>query len=299
MVFLSACALLCCGIGPGFGDAGGFSGSSSYGGGGGSFGGGSFGGGSSGGSYHYYGSSGSSGDDDLELGDVIFIIIVMVVIVLFSFLKSKAEGTLNKPQPAGASRTPDTQLSPISTLVERDPDFSASTVEEMIANVYVQMQHNWTAGNFEPMRPYFSNKLFSQFSNQLKEMTASGRVNYVENIAVLETHIRGWYETEGNEYIVMKVRTRIVDYTLDKDGKVVSGFKDKESYMEYEYVLARSSGSKTSTQTQQTVAGQCPNCGAPLNVSQSAKCDYCGTVIEAKDHTWVIVAIKGVSQQIV
>ena len=40
----------------------------------------------------------------------------------------------------------------------------------------------------------------------------------------------------------------------------------------------------------------CPNCGAPLDVNHSAKCEYCGQVITVDDYDWVISQIKGISQ---
>ena len=130
-------------------------------------------------------------------------------------------------------------------------------------------------------------------------MKNMGQTNYVNNIAVLEVSTRGWYEAKGNEYLVMKVRTRITDFTVDdRTGNVISGFKDAESFMTYEYTLSRTAGTKTTTMDKQTVAGQCPHCGAPINLAQSAKCEYCGTVIESKQHTWVITEIRGISQQI-
>ncbi len=282
-------------------DAGGFAGGTSYGGGGG-------GGGSSytGGSSHTYSSGGShsyssSSSGDLDWIDVVIALIIFLVIIGSGFVPSKKKGKSSsnrRQQPAGASKTPDSKLQPISALQARDPQFSAAAVEETIANVYVRMQQAWTAGNFEPMRPYFSNTLFSQFSNQLAGLTKQGKVNHVDNIAVLECAVRGWYETNGFEYLVLKVRTRITDYTVDKSGNVVGGFTDAESYMEYEYTLERPAGTLTTEQTAQTEAGECPNCGAPINLAQSAKCEYCGSVIESKRFTWVISIIKGISQRI-
>lgn len=282
-------------------DAGGFAGGSDYGGGGYDFGGSSYDYGGSSGYYHY--------DDDYSgSGEFGWIDVVVIIVILYLVFGPKpnlgGQGPSDKKrtaggaQPAGASRTPDSRLRPISALVERDPLFSAAAVEETIANVYVRMQQAWTAGDFEPMRPYFSNTLFSQFANQLAALTRQGRVNHVDNIAVLEASVRGWYESEGFEYLVMKVRTRITDYTLDLAGNVVSGFTDAESYMEYEYTLGRSAGTLTGAQAAQTQADECPNCGAPINLAQSARCAYCGTVVESSRFTWVITAIKGISQQI-
>lgn len=248
-----------------------------------------------------------SGDSEpMTLVDIVVVLIIIAIALLpgfvpFGTLMRHGSRQKRRPpasQPAGASRTSASQLHGFGKLQQRDPEFSPTAVEETIANVYVQMQQAWTAGDFEPMRPYFSNTLFSQFSNQLDALNKRGHTNHVDNIAVLETRARGWYETNGFEYLVMKVRTRITDYTTNRNGRVVSGHADAESYMEYEYTLGRPSGTKTTKQTAQTVAGECPNCGAPINLAQSAKCEYCGTVVESNRFTWVITQIRGISQQI-
>ena len=204
--------------------------------------------------------------------------------------------TSNRPE--GAARTPESKLRKVSTLQKRDPLFDASVIETRIANVYVQMQNAWTAGDFSPMRPYFSNALFAQFERQLAELRSKGRTNYVENIAVLESLVRGWYESEGSEYLVMRVRTRIVDYVLDdRTGQVVGGSRTNEVFLEYEYILQRPVGTQTVMQKAQIDVFECPNCGAPVDIAQSAKCPYCGSILESSRHTWVISAIKGVAQR--
>lgn len=295
-------------------DAGGFAGGSDYGGGGYDYGGSSYDYDWGGSSYDYdydydwdwdWDSGSSYSGGDFGWLDVAIILIIVIGLLGPAFLPTLPRHKEHKPkqsrasQPAGATPTPSSQLKPISKLQERDPGFSSAAIDEMIANVYVRMQQAWTAGNFEPMRPYFSNALFSQFANQLDALNKKGWTNYVEGIAVLEAKVRGWYETNDSEYLVMKVRTRIIDYTMDKSGNVVGGYTNKESYMEYEYTLARPAGMLTTGQTSQTEAAECPNCGAPINLAQSAKCEYCGTVVESKRFTWVISGIKGISQQIV
>ena len=41
----------------------------------------------------------------------------------------------------------------------------------------------------------------------------------------------------------------------------------------------------------------CPNCGAPMDLTYSAKCEYCGTVANNSKYDWVIAQIRGVSQR--
>jgi len=288
-----------------FGDAGGFSGGSDYGGGSGSWsGGGSSWGDSdssydSGNNYYYYGDSSSSdsgGGTIVDIGSAIVIVLV-ICIVFYMFTKMKGKGS-GGAQPAGAQITPDSRLKSIPELQAEDPEFNQEKIEQKIGNLYVQMQNAWTAKDFEPMRPYFTNDLFSQFDRQLSVFRQQKKTNYVDDIAVLDVAVRGWYEQDDNDCLVARVRTRIKDYTLDdKSGEVLAGDRNKELFMEYEYTLVRTKGKKTTTQGTTIDTQHCPNCGAPINLAQSAKCEYCGSIITAKDYDWVISIIKGVSQE--
>lgn len=262
------------------GDAGSFSGSSDY-------------GGSS-----DSGSSWSSSDDDYSSsgggrdatpGEMLFGVLIFAVFILFAARKGK-----KSTRPAA----PSVSVSPIAGYKELNPGFKETELCAKISNVYVQMQHAWTAKDFEPMRPYFTDTMYAQFDRQLGEMRKNGQTNYVDRIAVLGVTLKGWYQQEGNDCMVAAVRTRIVDYTLDdKTGKLISGHRDREKFMEYEYTLIRTTGAVSYDQEKDAEAYNCPNCGAPLDVNHSAKCPYCDSIVTAKDHDWVISSIKGISQR--
>lgn len=285
-------------------DAGGFSGGSDYGGGGFSSGGGSDYGSSwdsdSGNSYYYGSSDSSSSDEDLTAGDIVMGVAIFAVLIglfiAYSVIKKKGSGS--EAQPAGAQITSDERLKDLSELAAQDPEFNSAKVEEKVANLYVQMQNAWTAKDLEPMRPYMTGELYGQFDRQLDVLRKAKRTNRVDDIAVLDVALRGYYEQDDNECLVARVRTRIKDYTVDDaTGDVVSGDADRELFMEYEYTLVRTKGTRTGGQAGEVAMVHCPNCGAPIDLAQSAKCEYCGGVVTAKDYGWVISIIKGVSQQ--
>ena len=67
--------------------------------------------------------------------------------------------------------------------------------------------------------------------------------------------------------------------------------------MEYEWDVCRKSGIITGSGGMQSVS--CPKCGAPLNINQTAKCPYCGSIVTLINEDWALNNIKGVSQQTV
>lgn len=272
---------------PAFADAGNFSGHSNF-------------GGSSGGSHGFSGSGalgllflGRSGGN---AGGIIFVIIV--IYVLITIMKNRR----NAVSSGYSINTTASGLMPMESIRSTDPDFSENAMKEKIANLYVQMQGAWQNKKFESMRPYMTDALYNQFVMQLNELIRSDYTNYVERIAVLDVTLTGWRSDEINDAVVALVNTRINDYTVDdKTGKVVSGSKNQEKFMCYEWTLIRSKGIKTAAPTAEGSGGMntihCPSCGAPIEMNQSAKCPYCDCVIDSNDFDWAISAIKGISQR--
>jgi len=269
---------------PALADAGNFSGHSSFGGSGG--GGGSF---SGSGLFGLFALGGMGGG----AGSVIFIIIV-IYFIMKAMRRGRSVSTDNTPSADFSD------LMPIQTLRNLDTNFSEERMKEKIANLYVQMQEAWQSKNFESMRPYMTDALFNQFVMQLGELIRAGYTNRIERIAVLDVSLSGWRSDEVNDAVVAIVNTRINDYTVeDGSGKVVDGSPRTEKFMCYEWTLIRSKGKTSAAPAggESTEIFRCPSCGAPLEMNQSAKCPYCGSVIRSSDFDWAISSIKGISQR--
>jgi DNA-directed RNA polymerase subunit RPC12/RpoP len=245
------------------------------------------------------GSSGSGGSDSGGFGSLLFWVVLILIVIIIMSRRSQHSSTPHAGTAAGAARTPDSQLTPMSEYAALDPNFSVSDMQEKLSNIYVQMQNGCTARNIEPLRPYFTDALYQQFDRQIKSLVANRRINCVERIAVLDVNLRGFFQEGGDDHLVAELKTRITDYTVAEDtGAVLSGSKTAEKFMTYEWDLSRPTG--TITEKQEAVTERhCPNCGAPLSVNESAKCPYCDSVITFKDHDWTIYAVKGIAQRTV
>lgn len=238
----------------------------------------------------------SSGGSDLGLFPII-VIIIIVVVFYGKFRKGMNTAAKSAGAATAAGAAARGSLMPVSKLLETDPEFSENEIKEKIANLYTKLQIAWQDKKWEPMRAHMTDQLYNQFNRQLGELIRNRRTNYVERIAVLGVDLLGVAQDEVNDTIVARVRTRIVDYTVDDaTGAVVSGNKSKELFMEYEWTLIRSRGAKTEhSDHAETV--HCANCGAPIEISYSAKCEYCGAVTVNSQYDWVISSIKGISQR--
>ena len=246
-------------------------------------------------------SSGSYYDDDSDVSgiDIGISLAVMAAIVVLGLIfdvseKRKKKKQQNKPQ--GAQRTPDSRLQPLGDLAVTDPSFDANAMQEKISNLYVQMQNCWTDKNIESLRPYFTDAFFTQMERQLNGLKSRGLTNHVDRIAVLGVNLRGFYKQGDKEHLIVELRTRIVDYTVqDSNNKLISGDRNREKFMTYEWDMCRTAGSVTSKEgVMHSVS--CPGCGAPLSINTTAKCPYCGRVVTLDEHDWALCAIKGIAQ---
>ena len=224
------------------------------------------------------------------------VVVVVVVFVILAMKKSKKKpsgGQVN----VGDRSTPDSALRPLAEYSAIDPDFDAADLGEKVSNLYVRMQNGWTNKDISDLRPYFTDALFTQFERQLEQKKAQGLTNYVERISVQNVTVRGFMQANGVDHMIVKVEARIVDYTVsDATGEVVSGAKDREKFMTYEWDMSRTTGAIT---LKKDGLGRvfCPSCGAPLDINASARCEYCGSVIQSSEHDWAICRITALSQQ--
>lgn len=255
-------------------------------------------------------SSGSSyyDDDGYVSGDanpariLIMALIVVVAIVYSMRTKMKNNSTSKKATAQRAeraeSRANRAALTPIGEYTKIDPNFNAAALCEKASNLYVQMQNGWTAKNIESLRPYFTDALFTQMERSLQGYAQRGETNVVERIAVLDVTPLGFHQTGGEDHILLRLRTRITDYTVnDGTQQIVRGSRDQEKFMTYEWDLLRPTGTQTNAESGETKRITCPGCGAPLDVNASARCPYCGTVIQQQAQDWVISAIRAIKQQ--
>lgn len=239
--------------------------------------------------------SGNDSETLDELGGIAFVLLVFFVFWLMIHLNNKKRK--EQRNLIGIQETVRV-LRPMTEYLELDPEFDEERIRTLMSNLYVQMQETWQKKDISPLRPYMTDKFFSQMDNQLDQFRKAGRTDYTERIAVLNTGLIGWRQSSGMDYITVSLNSRIVSYTLDdRTGELISGDKKREKFMEYEIELCRKSGTITNPESDGVKSATCPHCGAPLKLNASAQCEYCGSVIESVNTDWAICGMRGISQR--
>lgn len=251
---------------------------------------------------------GSSWDDDYGSSSGIFIFgggfgsllfWIIIIIICITVSKNKGNQRRNSDKEFGhrmASRTMQdmNSLEATQTQVENkiqinDPAFNK---EEFIAwskNLFVKLQQAWTARDWSTIRTFETESLFEQHKNQLQGYINNNQINVMDRICVNYAHLYN-YRVEGDkEILTVRLNSRMEDYIIDANTKqVLKGEKGLDKFNTYLLTFIRKNGVKTKPGTIEVNTTNCPNCGAPTQITSSGKCDYCGSVITTGEHSWVL-----------
>lgn len=237
-----------------------------------------------------------SGDDDLG---ITFIAVTIIVIwMMISYSRNKRKNQREEFNRRNMTVQEAQNLNPMNAYRELDPEFNEGRIKSMMSNLYVQMQNTWQDKDISSLRPYMTDEFYSQMDRQLEAFRRTGRTDYTERIAVLSVELKGWKQSGGMDYLIVKLQSRIVTYVLeDRTGKLISGDMNREKFMEYEIELSRKTGTLTNPEGDDIKTATCPHCGAPLKLNASAQCEYCGSVITRVNTDWAVSGMKGISQR--
>lgn len=222
---------------------------------------------------------------------------VIVILILLALLWNKKKnggnvgnmGNVGQMQPY-QPKTP-ADLTPLEAL---DPEFSADQFISWAKEVFVTLNQAWTAKDWSKIRPFESDALFKEHSQLLEDYINGGKTNVLDRVAIKDAVITNYYEDSQNEYLEVTMLTNMIDYVVeDATGKVTAGDKTTLWDMEYTLKFMRSRGVKTAGNMEGLATVNCPNCGAPTEVTSQGQCEYCKSVITTGKYNWVLCSYTG------
>jgi len=217
---------------------------------------------------------------------------IVVVVIIFWSNKKKKKNTNYAPS-SNDTVLPKIDLSSIDTLEQNDPNFNKDEFMQWVDSVFMELQTAWTNKDVEKIKTLEDNALYATHKAQLERYIKDKKTNYIERIAIRDKAINGYKEDDGFEFIDLTLTVEMVDYIKDDvTGNVIKGRTEDRLMMEYNIVFKRKKGVKTDSVGElETV--NCPSCGAPIDISASAVCEYCNNVVNTSNHSWVISQYKG------
>ena len=181
----------------------------------------------------------------------------------------------------------------LTNLRERDAAFDIDAFTERCSLAFPKVQNAWSKQNMTPARHLVSDGIYERFQLQLKMQKESYIRNVMEDIKVRSAELVAVQSDDFFDTLHVKINASAVDYTEDiRKSKIIEGSKNTEPFSEI-WSFLRRPGAKT-LENPGLIEGFCPNCGTPLEISDSTKCSSCQAVINSGEYDWVLSEITQV-----
>lgn len=255
--------------------------------------------------YHYGGSTtviggnGGSGGG-ISIGTIIIIVVIIIVITN----KKKGNGTSGGTttgmgggvRPANGGQGLNVNLPDRTAQIEQiikqdDPNFTADDFTAFAKNVYIDIQNAWCKRDLTPVRPVMHTNLYNTTQKQVQSKIEQKVIYHYESIAINTAYLTSFVRDEQYEYLTVYLNARFIDYqTNEESGAIIRGDKNTRWDFRYKMKFMRSVGMKSNdaNASEFETGHNCPNCGAPLEMSSSGQCAYCGSVVSTGLYSWVL-----------
>jgi hypothetical protein len=169
-----------------------------------------------------------------------------------------------------------------------DPAVTLETLQPRILLVYQQLNTAWNARDLPPVRGFVTAALRNYLEYWLHEYDHQGLHNTLTDARVSQIDLAKVTRDRYYDAITVRIFADGFDVTRDARGKIVGGSTDeRRAYTEY-WTFLRSSTRRGPV----TATPACPNCGAPLDISDIGDCTHCGVAVENGSFDWTLSKIE-------
>lgn len=173
-------------------------------------------------------------------------------------------------------------------FIAQNPDFAWEQVEARMRYIFMELQQAWTSLKWERVRPYETDNVFQMHYFWINEYQRQNLRNVLDQIQIariepVKVTMDAFYDS-----ITVRIYASMLDYTVDAQGTRVCGDpRNPRLFTEY-WTFMRRRGVKASDKAND----QCPNCAAPLQISMSGACEFCGGKVTSGEFDWVLSRIE-------
>jgi len=212
----------------------------------------------------------------------------------------KAAGTGNQyrtieraGREAGARRQADV-AGRLDAISKRDPAFDQALFLRRIHKGFLEVQAAWSAQDFTAVSRFLSDGVRERFTMQAEMLREEGIRNVIEDVSIQSSSIVAVESDDFFDTIHVEISARGKDSDLDfSTGRVIRGGANSP-FTEY-WSFLRRPGAVTPA-TGGLIEGSCPNCGAPLSISDRGKCENCDSIVSSGEYDWVLAEITQSSE---
>ena len=172
---------------------------------------------------------------------------------------------------------------------QNNPEFSWDEFQQRAKLIFDELQGAWSSLNWERARPHETDNIFQMHQYWIEAYRKQGLRNVVDNCDITRMQPVKIQEDAFYQAITLRIWAQGNDYTIDANGTVVAGSRQRiRKWSEY-WTFIRNRQAKASHARADL---SCPNCASPLRVNASGICEFCGGKITSGEFDWVLSKIE-------
>lgn len=175
----------------------------------------------------------------------------------------------------------------------KHPEFKWTEFKTRVAATFFALQKAWTERKWQLVRPFESENIFQSHLYWIQEYLHQNRINVLEQIELLKIEPVKIEEDLYYESITARVYGSMIDYTVNAETRdlICGDQRAPREFTEY-WTFIRTHRAVHSDLQQTKKEESCPACGAPLNINQAGRCEYCQALVTSGDFDWVLSQIE-------
>ncbi len=175
-----------------------------------------------------------------------------------------------------------------------DPSFDSQAFYQRVTQAFLKMQDAWCVQDLTTVDAFISDGVRERFKLEFMQAKQLGEKDRMSQIQVFSVFLAHATNDHLYDTAVVGINASAVDQTISAStGQVLSGSAESVPFSEY-WTFLRRRGVK-STGKPGLMEGNCPNCGAPLSINQSAQCPSCHAMIFSGEFDWILTEITQAS----
>jgi hypothetical protein len=184
----------------------------------------------------------------------------------------------------------------LATLRQHDPQFSEPAFCQRVATAFYKIQQAWTEQDLKLVRPFISDGVHERFSLQFAEQRDAGVRDVLQGLAIDDVRIADVSAAGVFDEIAVRIAAHAADFRVGiADGQPRGGSMAVEPFVEV-WSFLRKRGALTDMSKSGLMEGNCPNCGAPIEINESANCLRCKALLRSGEYDWVLSEITQESE---
>lgn len=175
----------------------------------------------------------------------------------------------------------------IQELEKLDNTFNQAMFLTKVNNIFIKFFTAIMSDKLAEVDHFVGDDVYNFGESKVAPLRSKNYRQMYDELNVKNSMIKSVDIVDNNYVVEVYLEARYMDYILDlNSGDVVSGNDSARTQVNYMLTFVKRSGA-----VDQGIAKKCQACGAPMDVNNSGKCEYCGAIYKQEMHDWVLEKI--------